>query len=410
MQAVPRVGKFIYVWISTFCLLFIFSFPVAFEVLPDLSGAIGNLITPILEFLGRVFFGINNSAVQAGILSDSMNMYLLCFVCCSIGLVFAIIWTWKLKEKIKIEKWTFWFMQIARYYLVIQMFQYGLNKLFKFQFFFPEPNTLFTTIGQSSKDILFWSAMGSSYEYTVFAGVVELVCACLLLLRKTRVLGALLLAGVMFNVMMINFSFDISVKLLSTFLFLLCILIIVPDFKRLVGFFIRNRVVEPAVLWKPKFVINQSIFYKLTKVLLVAFVIMDAFFPYVKMKSFNDDLGPKPYLHGAYQVTSLSGDQVQWKNAFVHREGYFIIQDWTDKFSDYEMQVDTIINVISVYENQQEIGVMGFRDEPGFLKVFGKFNNERVDLLFNKIDLSSLPISENDFHWTTDDYLFPTTD
>ncbi|MFT7614359.1 MAG: putative membrane protein YphA (DoxX/SURF4 family), partial [Parvicellaceae bacterium] len=203
MQSAPRIGQFFYFWISGFCLLFIFSFPVAFEVLPDFSGSIGSLITPILVSIGHGLFGLSTNSTESGILSDSANMYLLCFLCSVVSLLLAIIWVWKLKEKLKIEKWTFWFLQIARYYLVIQMFQYGLNKLFKFQFYFPEPNTLFTTIGNSTKDILFWSSMGSSYEYTVFAGLIEILAASLLLFRKTRVLGALLLSGIMINVIMI---------------------------------------------------------------------------------------------------------------------------------------------------------------------------------------------------------------
>lgn len=406
MQSAPRIGQFFYFWISGFCLLFIFSFPVAFEVLPDFSGSIGSLITPILVSIGHGLFGLSTNSTESGILSDSANMYLLCFLCSVVSLLLAIIWVWKLKEKLKIEKWTFWFLQIARYYLVIQMFQYGLNKLFKFQFYFPEPNTLFTTIGNSTKDILFWSSMGSSYEYTVFAGLIEILAASLLLFRKTRVLGALLLSGIMINVIMINFSFDISVKLLSSFLFLLCIMLIVPDLKRLIAFFILNKRVEPSESWKPRVVANKSLFYKLGKFLLIAFVIMDAFYPYVEMNSFNDDVGEKPYLYGAYHITSTEGEQVKWKNAFVHREGYFIIQDWEDKFVDYEMQVDTVINVISVFDNQNEVGVFGFKDEPDFLKVFGKFNNERIDLLFNKVDLNALPIKKNEFHWSTNEYLF----
>jgi hypothetical protein len=92
----------------------------------------------------------------------------------------------------------------------------------------PEPNLLFTPLGQLDKDILYWSTMGSSYGYNLFLGCTELLTGVLLFFRKTRAIGALAAVFICANIVAVNFSFDISVKLLSSFLLLLSLFIAIP--------------------------------------------------------------------------------------------------------------------------------------------------------------------------------------
>ena len=124
------------------------------------------------------------------------------------------------------------------------LFVYGFNKVFKIQFYIPEPNTLYTPLGQLSKDILFWSSMGSSHSYNLFMGLVEILPALFLLFRRTRMLGAVISFTVLLNVLMINFGFDISVKILSSFLLFLSLVILAPYAKKLFSFFfqVNNKV------------------------------------------------------------------------------------------------------------------------------------------------------------------------
>ena len=391
-----------------FCVLFMVTFPISFSLLPDVSGVIGQLFEPIIYWMASVLFGFEPGTFTVSLLSDTTGMYLLGLLWLTVSFLLSLLWQWKGRSKINYDKWVFWFLQLGRYYLVIHMIQYGLNKVFKFQFYFPEPNTLFTTIGSSSRDILFWSTIGSSYEYTVFSGVIEVCAALLLLFRKTRLLGAMLTMGVMVNVVMINFAFDISVKFLSSFLLLLGLLLIAPDGKRLFRFFFTSEIVKPGSLWLPKMVLNRSLFYRLLKTLIIALLIMDGLFPYVRSATFNDDNGVKPYLYGAYRVTSFEGQVPSWKRAFVHRDGYFIIQGQDELMTDYVLQIDTVINVISLFKNKNKVATLGYRDESTYLKLFGKFKGERIDLALDKIDLNSLPIHSKGFSWTIDSHLSPT--
>jgi hypothetical protein len=79
--------------------------------------------------------------------------------------------------------------------------------------------------------------MGASPPYEVFTGIVECVGALLLLAPRTTLLGALIQAGVLVNVVMLNFCYDVCVKLFSSTLLLMTLFLIVPDARRLLALF-----------------------------------------------------------------------------------------------------------------------------------------------------------------------------
>jgi hypothetical protein len=107
---------------------------------------------------------------------------------------------------------------IIRYYLALILFIYGFSKVFKAQFYLPEPNLLFTTLGNLDKDILFWSTIGSSRSYSIFLGIIEIIPAMLLLFRKTSFIGSLIATGVLLHVVAINLLFYFCENLFTFFI------------------------------------------------------------------------------------------------------------------------------------------------------------------------------------------------
>lgn len=95
--------------------------------------------------------------------------------------------------------------------------------------------------------------MGASRPYTIFGGLAEAVAAILLLFRRTALLGALVAAAVLLNVVMLNFCYDVPVKLYSTNLLLMSVFLLVPDITRLANLFVFNRAAPPAELMRPHF-------------------------------------------------------------------------------------------------------------------------------------------------------------
>ncbi|MFM1882053.1 MAG: hypothetical protein RJA05_462 [Planctomycetota bacterium] len=66
--------------------------------------------------------------------------------------------------------------------------------------------------GDSSPMGLMWTFMRASPAYVMFAGWMETIGGLLLLFRRTQLLGAMLVAGVMANVFVLNMCYDVPVE------------------------------------------------------------------------------------------------------------------------------------------------------------------------------------------------------
>lgn len=131
-----------------------------------------------------------------------------------------------------------------RYYVAHAMLTYGWIKITKSQFPDPRPGWLYQQLGDSSPMRLLWAFMGYSAPYTIFAGLSEAAAAVLLLWRRTAVLGALLAAAVMTNVVMLNFCYDVPVKLYSMRLLIMAAIIALPAARRVLAALIGHAVAE----------------------------------------------------------------------------------------------------------------------------------------------------------------------
>lgn len=344
---------------------------------------------------------------QVGISSDSQGMYLL------LALLFglAVIITFLLGFSKKWNKYrasVLAHIHIALlYYLSLQLFIYGCDKLFKAQFYLPEPNTLYTPLGQISKDLLFWSTMGTSYTYNVFMGLLEIIPAILLWFRNTRVLGLLMAFGVLLNIVFINLGFDISVKLYSVFLWALCWFLLLPHLKVLYDFFILKK--QARLSFGLMLFRNRPSLKFLLKTLFIGFIIAEGLFPYLPKGQFNDDLVNRPFLHGAYQVEeiqfvdSLPGS-VDWKikRFYIHRRGYFIIENQKSEMRDYKLEIDSLKKkfLLLDYDKNEISADYLFNKTDSLLELRLLYKNSPVQLKAKSLDWKKMPLLRDDFHWT----------
>ncbi|HFA48265.1 MAG TPA: hypothetical protein ENJ95_04515 [Bacteroidetes bacterium] len=176
---------------------------------------------------------------------DTTYNYVSLLVYIAVSLLVAIVWSALDRKRGNYNKLLQWLVVLVRYYVVFQMLMYGFAKLFYMQFQPPRFSRLVQPYGDSSPMGLLWTFMGQSKGYTVFAGLGELVGGLLLLSRRTSTLGALVVFGVMANVMAMNFFYDIPVKILSSHLVLMSLFLIALDYKRLLNLFLLNRPTSP---------------------------------------------------------------------------------------------------------------------------------------------------------------------
>ena len=181
-----------YLFRSTFIfvLLFTASFSTPTNYIPSLRRYTDPIFEQLALWTGRFIFKIEEPFIYQ-LTSDSTGAFIHTFNLIVLACLGACLWK-LIQPNLNYAKIGYVFYTYVRYYLALQLFLYGFNKVFKCQFFLPEPNTLYTHIGEAPKDLLFWSAMGSSYFYTVFGGVLEVFAASLLLFRKTYLLGSLM--------------------------------------------------------------------------------------------------------------------------------------------------------------------------------------------------------------------------
>lgn len=402
-------------FVVSFTALFILTLPFPYTAIPNPGELLRPLTEGIIRWAATHILSIA-PPFTAAIVSDATGMYVHALVVLALALVGSIVWSVADRSRAVVPPaLRYWFHAALSYYLALQLLGYGLNKIFKHQFYLPEPNTLFTTVGQLSRDILYWSAMGSSYGYTVFAGALEVLPAALLLFRRTRSIGAIIASAVMLNVVAVNIGFDISVKLYSTFLLVLCIIVAAPGVAKLYELLVRHRRVDGGE-WAPTFRSPRSTAaYAVAKALVIGCIVWESMIGYVTADNFNDDTAPRPFLHGAYAVDTFirNGDTVaplltasdRLKRVFVHRRGYFITQTTNDEIRDYRLAYDRTNGVLHLRAADSSTAALAYEfDEPtGRLLLRGRIGGDSIEVRARRIPLEGLPLFGPPLHWTIDE-------
>lgn len=393
-----------------FVLLFILSFSFEHEFIPDVGSWFAPFFERLAEWTGKTYFNFRAETIYE-IQSDTTGFYLNALNLLFISLLVAIAWSVLDKRRTNYQKVTYWFFVFIRFYLAMQLFSYGFNKIFKWQFYALEPNTLYTAIGNVPRDFLYWSSMGTSRFYVIFSGIAEIVAATLLLFRRTYVAGAIVSLLVLINVLMINLGFNVSVKLYSLFLVVLCLVLLIPEGKKLVGFFFLSKPMSLEQS-RPGHSKRVSRILLLLKTIIIAAIILDPLSLYIRTGNFNDDRYPRPPLHGAYEVKlfvknfdtllPLTTDTYRWRRMFVHRRGYLITQLMNDEMRDYGLAVDTVRKKLMIEDGHLHSFPDYVVKNDSTLFIDGEFFGDTLHIELRKIDLKKLPLMEDEFRWTID--------
>lgn len=402
-------------WIKTnasffglLCILFIpFPFNLARIQVPLTDFLFGRPI----DFIAATVFG--KSLENTRVYSDSFSMYILVLLLLFLSVLISLL-------LLRIKKWPLYrervlafFTRVFTGYLALQLLKYGVDKIFKNQFYLPEPNTLYTALGQIDKDLLYWSSMGTSHFYNLFLGSLEALAAIFLLIRRTRLVGLLLSLGILLNVVAVNIGFDISVKLYSLFLLFLILYLLQAYSGRLYQLllpgkkFAGNPVPEKEVLSRPSF------FYYFLKWFAVGLILIEVFYPFIKAGNFNGDNSKRPYLHGSYEVKqlitgtdTLGADHSPVKRFFIHKDSYMIFQYQDDQLQDYKLAIDKTGSLFILTDYQLKQTVLSFQyqraDSSLTLQYFDAGKESR--LVGKALDWRKLPLLQKSFHWTVDSH------
>ena len=208
---------------------------------------------------------------------DTTMAYVRLFVGFCFALVVAAIWSGILRRRDEDQTWVRDLLRTyLRYVLALSMLGYGLAKagFISTQFAptgLPGEFQLNRTYGDSSPMGLLWTFMAVSPMYTFLAGLGEVVAGWLLVFRRTATLGAIVAFGVMLNVVMLNFCYDVPVKQYSFHLAFMALMIAMPDMPRLLDVLVFHRSTTASAQLSPPYVGQQSRWYYWTAKVIVLF-------------------------------------------------------------------------------------------------------------------------------------------
>lgn len=350
-----------------FLYFFLYLFPFPLGNLPwiDITATwVQNGWNLLVPWVGKTVLGIEepiNTVFNGS--GDRTFDYVQVFTFFFLALIGSTIWTLADRRRINYERLNQTLWIYVRYGLAISVMGYGFAKIFKTQF--PEPGffRLLESYGDSSPMGLAWTFMGYSKAYNYFTGIAELL-AGLMLFRKTSSLGALITIAVMTNVVMMNFSFDIPVKLYSAHLLLMAIYVLSPDFQRIWNFFTHREVNVPErqfLIWPEKYNTARLVI----KTLFIGYIFYSSVDQGLEIQKQWGDKAPKPDMYGLYQVEhfvlngdtlpSLTSDTIRWQHLVIQWEGRTHIQMMNDKFSHYSLEKDSSEQKLTIFSRRDTV-------------------------------------------------------
>jgi uncharacterized membrane protein YphA (DoxX/SURF4 family) len=304
---------------------------------------------------------------------------------------------------------------VVRYFLAGILLGYGFAKVFPSQFLSPGPERLLQPLGEFSPMGLLWAFMGYSAPYTIFTGLAEVAGAVLLFFRRTTTLGALVLAGIMTNVVVMNLAYDVAVKLFSPQLLLWCVFLLAPDSRRLLNVFILNRTADPVVLREPLPWPRLERARKVLKPIVVAALIVPQAVVGWNMYAEWGAAAPKPALFGAYDVEEftwngetrppLTTDSVRWRRVAVTSwKGVFVRRmDESQAFYRVEEGAGNTVRLSLDSPQQKWAATLAWsRPDPAHVVLKGKLGDDDLDVRLRVIDEGRFLLLTRGFRWVTE--------
>ncbi len=365
---------------------------------------LSNLFKPLIG----VFYWLDRHIYHTGLRSDTRDFslgdnhfgvvwYLTTIL---LAVIAAIIWSILDKKRNNYDKLYHWFSLYLRYMLAITIFGYGIDKVIPVQM--PAPGSVSMTIpyGHFSRFDVLWTFMGVSPGYMFFTGSLEIIAALLLFSRRTAVTGYLLTAGIMANVVALNWFYNVPVKLFSAQLLLYALFLLAPYLKNIFQVFFMNGTAD---------FLQRSFVFKTRKgnnlmsgALIVVPLALTLIFTagthkrYVQQE--KDARNEKLYDVTAFELKDTTktpvSDTLRWKRVLMNVYGdNFVIANMNDKLDWYDGDVDSLKKTFSLHDNPDKITWKIFsytKSAKDQLQLTGKWKGINIQVLLKPFPLDSI--------------------
>ena len=209
------------------------------------------LLDSVVQLLNARVLHVAPVLVEANGSGDTSWEYTFHALVLIVSVLATALWSLLDARRPSYPRAAYWLRTILRYKLASAAIVYGIIKVFALQMTFPSLSQLSTPLGDLLPMRFSWLFIGYSTTYQVFCGVMEFVAGTLLLFRRTVTLGLILSAAAFTNVVLINLAYDVPVKLYSSQLLLICVVLLAWDAPRLVRLLVLNQPAGGTTLYDP---------------------------------------------------------------------------------------------------------------------------------------------------------------
>jgi hypothetical protein len=378
-----------------FAFLLLYNFPFPLTFVPYAGDWLSKPWEWAVALVAEPLFGVKAELVQTGSGDTTWN-YVQLFLMVAISVATTLVWSLVSRAE-SYPRLHHWLRVYVRFALAMWMIFYGAIKVIPSQFPPPGLDRLIQPFGEASPMGLLWTLMGASAAYSMFTGLGELAGGLLLTTRRTTLAGALLSAGVMTHVVVLNFCYDVPVKLFSTALVFMALFLIAPDAKRLFAFLFAAP--PRAAWWK----------VALRTAVVVGFAGYALYTAQSGRKEYGD-LSPRSPLRGIWNVEHLTIDGAvqpplltnggRWRRMVFDGPRGISVQLVNDQRVRYGIQLGR--NEFTLAKRDDPSWKAPFRytrPDPGTLIVDGTMDGKKIHATMKLDAEKEFLLTTRGFHW-----------
>lgn len=370
-----------------------------------------------IEWTGTHVLGLRVVSTQVG--SDSAFQWTALFLLMVVAAVGTAVWSVLDRRRVWYPRLFAWMQVYLRFVLASAMFYFGMAKAIPTQMPFVL-NRLVEPYGNFSPEGVLWSQVSVSQPYEIALGVAELLAGVLLLVPRATAAGALLCAVDMTQVLLLNMTYDIRLKTVSSQFLLLSLFLLAPHLRRLSTVLFSDRATAA--------VRHVSLFdsARANRIALVAQVVVGLLLlGMTGAQNWRQWRQPTPELYGIYQVEGFSSegyardplltDELRWRRVVVDRPFHvsdpvvLTIQHMDDSFEMYGGTIDPARHVIDLHhrialgtyvETPVRVRLTYWWPASGRLVIDADdYTGHRIHAWFTQLDPTSFPLLERGFSW-----------
>lgn len=341
-----------------------------------------------------------------------------------LSLLGCIIWSIADRKRNNYRHLNYWLCLFARYYIALIAFSYGIIKLFGMQMPFPSESMMATPLGDLLPMRLSWMFIGYSTPYQFFSGLMEVITGLLLLNRRTATFGIMIGTAVFVNVMVLNLSYDIPVKMFSMQIVLICLYLLANEWNRIACFLVLDKPAQVCHLYHYEY---PKKWMKITRVILkiafsICFVAVNLYSTYGRAHEYFSEAEIKPIRSGSYDVPifvvnkdtlpNLVSDTLRWQDVIFEKGGRGSLKTADTVFRHnykrayFYYGVDTKEQMM--YFNKTKGGMQNSflklhyqLPDSNTIRLWGKRNNDSLIIELKRSN-RHYQLGEKQFHWLSE--------